>query len=112
MFHPFKADVERVVALLTAGAYDELASWTNGKRLSSVDLAAAVQSYGRTLIQPPSEAFNSLDVVRIKDAQPPAWSVRVDLWSEEDGRSYLTLELTVRRSENGYDVEVDDLHVL
>jgi hypothetical protein len=53
-----------------------------------------------------------LDIVRIAGSVPPAWSVRANLWTKEEGRSDLTLELTIRQVENSYEVELDDLHVL
>jgi hypothetical protein len=52
-------------------------------------------------------------VVEIDNAVPEAWSVYLDLWTAEEGRSDLTLELTLRDSPAGiYSVELDDLHVL
>jgi hypothetical protein len=112
MAQPFQEEVRAVVALLVDGRYDELARRTGGKRLTSEQMAAAVSGYGRRLIDLPSEAWDKLDAVRIKDAVPPAWSVRVDLWSAEEGRSDLTLELTVKQNGSSYDIEVEDLHVL
>jgi len=109
---PFKGVVQAVVALLVAGEYEELQRMTSGKRLTSTDIAAAVHAYGRRLVDLPLDALDELDVVEIKNAVPSAWSVRVNLWSAEEGRSDLTLELTVKRATRGYNVEVDDLHVL
>ena len=44
--------------------------------------------------------------------KPPRWSVRMDLWTAEEGRSDLSLELTIIESGRGYTVELDDIHVL
>jgi hypothetical protein len=104
--------VRAVVALLVAGEYDEVERRTGGKRLTSADIAAAVTAYGRRLVHPPQEAFDELDVVRVAGVVPPTWSVRVGLWSAEEGRSDLTLELTVTQGGGGsYGVELDDLHI-
>jgi hypothetical protein len=43
---------------------------------------------------------------------PPTWSVRCDLWTVEEGRSDLSLELTVVAAPLGPTIEVDNLHVL
>jgi len=36
----------------------------------------------------------------------------MSLWTAEEGRSDLSLELTITESGNGYLIEVDDIHVL
>jgi hypothetical protein len=36
----------------------------------------------------------------------------MSLWTVEEGRSDLSLELTVAESGDGYLIEVDDIHVL
>jgi len=77
-----------------------------------VEIAAAVNAYGRTLINPPVEVFEKLDAIQITGAVPPAWSVRVDLWTAEEGRSDLTMKLTVVQNGKHYDIELDDLRVL
>ena len=45
------------------------------------------------------------------DADPPAWSVVMTLWTEEEGRSDLSIVLTVTQLEDGFDVTLDDIHV-
>ena len=109
---PFESVVHDVVAQLAAGRYADLERRTRGVRLSADELAHAVREYGRQVIPPP-DAVLPLDVVPITGAELPAWSVNVPLWTAEEGRSDLTLELTVRAGPAGaYDVEIDDLHVL
>jgi len=54
-----------------------------------------------------------VDYVRIANATPAAWSVIVPLFSWEEGRSDLSLELTLRADGHGdFAVELDSLHVL
>ncbi len=112
MVKSLKETVQAAITLIVAGKYEELERMTGGKRMKSKDIATAIQGYGRMLVDPPLDTFNELDAIEIKDAVPPAWSIRVNMWSLEEGRSDLTLELTVKQSEHGYDLEVDDLHVL
>jgi hypothetical protein len=110
---PFEAVVREVVAQLAAERYVDLERRTGGVRLSAGELDAAVRQYGRRLIEPPHPDDLLLDVAPIGDATPPRWSVNVELWTAEEGRSDLTLELTVcAEPSGGYAVEIDDLHVL
>lgn len=85
---------------------------TRGRRLSAEELRGAVAGHGRTLVPLPPEELDSLDVVEIAGAEPAAYSVVVDLWTEE-GRSDLSLELRlVDRDDGAFEVEVMDVRVL
>ena len=102
----------QLVALLVAKNYEELERITRGQRLSSNALRLAVNQYGRRLVMPPDERFKELHCVPVRDAKPPAYGIRFDLWTAEEGRSDLTLEFSVRGNDDSYDIELDDLHVL
>ena len=104
--------VRTLVEQLAKGDYDRLISGCVQSRLASEDLRQVIQSYGRKLVAPPINAYQQLDAVQIKGADVPSWSVRVPVWTEEEGRSDLTLELTIALSSEGLRVELDDLHVL
>ena len=98
---------------LIAGDYEAIDHFTKGVRLSAVLLRKAIDDYGRTLVMPPDDALNHINVIDVQRSNPKAWSVRVDLWTAEEGRSDLTLECTF--IENGGDLltaEIDNLHVL
>ena len=97
---------------LVGGKYSKLEELSQGIRLTASQMQFAVDSYGRTLVLPP-EGFSARSVVAIDNALPRKWSVYVDLWTKEEGRSDLTLELTVIESEGElFSVEIDDIHVL
>jgi hypothetical protein len=99
--------------LLSRGDFYALEQLTAGERLSAGELAQAVREYPGTLQAPPSWEAVPLDVVPVTAANLPTWSVVVPLWTIEEGRSDLSLELTVQqRPEGGYIVAIDDLHVL
>lgn len=105
--------ISRIIELLVAKRYDDVVALTVGRRLDSASIRLAISEYGRTLVMPPKDAFDNLDIVQIKDAIHPQWSVRVPLWTQEEGRSDLSVELTIVRSSKGqYGVELDDIHVL
>ena len=108
-----KAAVRQVVSMLVQDDYETLERLTNGVRLTAAEMAEGVHEYGGSLILPPDDAFDNLDVVEVEGAQPRQWSVNVDLWTAEAGRSDLTLELTLRESGKEIsDVEIENIHVL
>jgi hypothetical protein len=107
-----KKPVRQVVELLVARKYAELESLTNGVRLSATDIAAAIAGYGRQLVSLPNDAFSLMDVVKVKGAEPPKWSIVMPLWTQEEGRSDLSIELTVIERDNRFAIELDDIHVL
>jgi hypothetical protein len=54
-----------------------------------------------------------LDVVEIRNSTPRSWNVNLPLWTKEEGKSDLTLQMCFIDSGNDlYSVEIDDLHVL
>ena len=61
---------------------------------------------------PPPDALTNLDVIEVEDSVPKQWSVRADLWTKEEGRSDLTLELTLLSDGGGLVAEIDNIHVL
>ena len=55
----------------------------------------------------------NIDAIEITEADPKSWSVRYDLWTEEEGRSDLSLEVTLIESDNKLmRVELNNIHVL
>lgn len=104
--------VRHIVELLVAGDYEQVARITGGQRLDSGSIEGAIRDYGRTLVMPPDTAFEQLDVVPVKNAHLPRWSVRMNLWTAEEKQSDLSIELTLIEAEGGYAIELDDIHVL
>ena len=105
--------VHQVVGMLVAGDYAGLEAVSRGRRLTAEQLRQAVEEYGRELRMQPESVFDNLDVIEIKDATRRAWSLLVDLWTVEEGRSDLTLDVVL--TETGgelYDIQIWDLHVL
>jgi hypothetical protein len=100
------------VEWLVGEDYDSLVHWCAKSRLTAKDLRAVIREYGRKVVLPPIDAYQRLDAVQVKGVAVPTWSVRVPLWTEEEGRSDLTLELTIALGRDDPIVELDDLHVL
>jgi hypothetical protein len=104
--------IQHVVDHLIRGEYAAVEALTAGQRLNAGEIARAITDYGRQLVSPPADE-RPRSVVEIESSSPERWNVYVDLWTAEEGRSDLTLELTVTDSTHPmYEVQVDDIHVL
>jgi len=112
MNEQLRQPVREVIELLVTRRYAELEALTKGVRLSANEIGKAISDYGRQLIMPPDDAFRFLDATEVQGAQPPRWSATMPLWTSEDGRSDLSLELTLIRVQKTFDIELDDIHVL
>jgi len=109
---PLAEVVKSLVGLLVAGEWPQLGRLVSGSRLSIDDIRAVVADYGRTLTMPPHEVFDQLDVVDIVATSQRTVSVRVPLWTQEEGRSDLELVLTITEVADGlWQAHVDDLLV-
>lgn len=107
------AVVVMITNLLAAGDYETASRMADGRRLSAADLERAVRDYGRTLVSLPPAARDSYDVYRVEKADRPTFSVDVDLWTREEGRSDLTLQLgLIDTGRSTYAVTIEGLHVL
>lgn len=103
--------IQRVIELLAHGRYQELESLTGAKHLTAEQISDAVKEYGRSLIMPPFDRLD-VDAIRVGGKQPTIWSVRIPLWSREEGRSDLTLEMTIKEHADRSLIEIDGIHVL
>jgi len=114
IFLKIKMTVLNIVKHLINSEYELIEQLTNGIRLRAVDIKEAIDSYGRTLIMPPDiEYDNLIDIIEISNSIPKKWSVKFDLWTKEEGKSDLSLEMTLIESNNELmNVEFDDIHVL
>lgn len=105
--------IKTTVNWLVSGDYTAIERRSRGVRLKADDLREAVETYGRTLRALPESAYPEIDAIKVNRAGPPTWSITVPLWSEEEGRSDLTLECSViDRGVQELDIEIDNLHVL
>ncbi|WP_156026080.1 DUF7668 domain-containing protein [Sphingomonas phyllosphaerae] len=104
--------VFRLLEALADGEYATAIRKCSNSRLTADDLDRTISIYGRTIIKPPLHLFEHLDCVAIQGRADPAWSVRAPLWTLEEGRSDLTLELTVTEVNRSLFTEIDDLKVM
>ena len=71
----------------------------------------SIAEYGRTLIALPDQAFDLAESGTVT-ARPGEWWIVVPMWTAEQGRSDLSLELAAVPTHDGHRLEVTDLHVL
>ena len=104
--------IRPVLEALIRGDYAAAEVLTGGQRLTAAEMEQAIVDYGRTLVHHPVD-ISPRSIVDIEPSAPEQWSVYVDLWTAEEGRSDLTLELTLTESSrDSYDVQIDNIHVL
>jgi hypothetical protein len=109
---PLESAIRIVVDLLVRGEYDVVEAMTQRRRLSAPAMRDAIQTYGRTLALPPDDWWQYLDVVAVDCAEPPRYSVVTPLWTVEEGRSDLSLDLTLCEFSPGlFETIVEDIHV-
>ncbi|MDB6035558.1 MAG: hypothetical protein JWM16_5896 [Verrucomicrobiales bacterium] len=107
-----KEPVSQIINLLVASRYADLVRQMHGIRLTANEIAKAIDDYGRTLVSPPPEGFQRMNIVEIQGSQPKRWSIAMPLWTKEEGLSDLTVEVTIIEHENSFATELDDIHVL
>lgn len=102
-----------VVDLLVQRNYAELERLTHGVRMRASEIEEEVRRYGRTIAYPPAEAFAQVDVVPVRGAVPPAYSVRFRLFTLEEGPSDLEVQATFMEvpEQEVMQVELDNLIV-
>ena len=102
-----------LVELIVKCDFEELQRISNGVRLSANEMRTAVEDYPATIIMNENMDLQSLDIIEITHSNPKAYSVDIDLWSKEEGRSDLTLQTTLTESDTDLMyIEIDDIHVL
>lgn len=104
--------LRRIIELLAVNDYYSIESLTGGVRLSASEIEQAIREYGGKVIVPPSAAFAFLDSIEVVNAKPRAWSVTMPLWTEEEGRSDLSVEMTIAITDGAVSrIELDNIHV-
>ena len=105
-------EVQRFIRLLVDGDYAAAERVTSSKRLSALEIQTAILDYGRPLVAPPDHAWALMSAIRVRDADMPTWSVVMPLWTKEEGRSDLSIELTITLRGDRVVMTCDDIHVL
>ncbi len=105
--------VKTVTEYLVQEDYEALEKLSGGNSLSRADIIDAVSDYDAKIISIPEKGYEELDVIEVTNSDPTEWSVYVPIYTEEEGRSDLTLELSLTDTGSElYNIEIDNLHVL
>ncbi|MBI4933667.1 MAG: hypothetical protein HY828_07300 [Actinobacteria bacterium] len=109
---PLEVAVRIVVDLLVRGEFSVVEALTRSCKLTAAELEEAVLVYGRTLVPPPNGYWQVLDIIAVDEADVPTYSVVAPLWTEEEGRSDLSLVLTMTEFAPGlFATQIDGLYV-
>lgn len=100
-----------LLVLLADGDYESIMERCGYSLLDGDDLQAAVAEYGRKVIAPPAD-YPFLRACELRARAVPTWHVEADLWTEEEGRSDLTLEMTIEFETSGPVIGINNLHAL
>jgi len=108
--------VLKVIDLLVANDIRGLVRLAGGTRFSTEEdilgLERELGLYGCTLVRPPPDAFKHMSVIEVANAYPRKWAITMPLWTSEEGLSDLSLELTLIARDDGFEIELDNVHVL
>ena len=110
-FDIIRKTVRHIVDLIAIQRYDLVLKVCSSSRLTEADLEHAMNEYGVHAMLAPEDADQYIEAVAIKDSLVPTWSLWAPLWTQEEGRSDLILELTIAIHATHADVELDNLHV-
>ena len=109
---PIEVTVRTVIDLLVRGDYETVERITGGQRMSRLEIDEAVSEYGRTLV-PPGEDWWQLVEVSPVTAEPGKFHIAAPLWTDEEGRSDLSVELWLTEFAPGlYRASLLNIHVL
>jgi hypothetical protein len=110
---PVEVTVGTVVDLLVRSEYETVERITEGDRMSASEIAEAISEYGRTLVLPEPTEWWPLVMVTPVTAEPGKLHVAAPLWTAEEGRSDLTLELWLNEiGPDLYRATLLNIHVL
>jgi hypothetical protein len=100
-----------LLVLLADEDYDSVMERCGNSGMTSDELRTAIRDYGRKVIAPPAD-YACINTYERESTAVPTWAVEADLWTEEEGRSDLTLSVTIAFEPSGPTVRLDNLHVL
>lgn len=112
MFDRLETAAQRIANLIGEGKYGGVLQACSNSRLSEADLERILRDYGRTPMRAPIAPSQYVDIVEIEGRPNTTCSVCVPIWTVEEGRSDLTLVLTIIDELGEPKIELDDLRVL
>ena len=107
----FRGSITDLVDALVRGDLASLDRDGRAGRVGAEGIRRSITDYGRTLTHLPDQAFDLAEAGEV-DARPGEWWIVLPMWTAEEGRSDLSLELVALPTADGHRLEVTDLHVL
>jgi len=108
-----RSTISALSELLAQQDYESFCGFARNSRLTPGGVSRVIRKYRRHLIPLPDVAYKKMEVVPISESIPQRWTVIVPLWTKEEGRSDLSLDITLQNSiGKTYTVDINDLHVL
>ena len=106
----FRTAAREVVDVLARRDYDDLAARGVLRRGSPDMIRTVVDDYGATITGLPDEAFEDEELIDLGGGE---WSLAVDVWTEDEGRSDLSIVLRFYEDETGkLSTELRDIRVM
>lgn len=106
----------RILQFLVGAQYAELATFAQSDSLTPLQIEKAVETWPYPLVMPLGRRLQDLiydEALEIAATSPTQWSVYVNLWTRHEGRSDLTLEVTIYDCPGEYyGFRIDNIHVL
>jgi hypothetical protein len=81
-------------------------------RVESSDFFRVLEEYGRTIVVPPADSYADITPVKVENSEHQTWAVDAPMWTLEEGRSDLSIELTIELGDNRPKIQIDDLRVM
>ena len=100
-----------LLVLLADGDYESIMERCGYSLMDDYDLQTAVADYGRKVVAPPAD-YAFMRACELRARAVPTWHVEADVWTEEEGRSDLTLEMTIEFEQSGPVIGLNNLHAL
>jgi hypothetical protein len=98
--------------LLAQRDYKGFCGYARSSRHWPGDMSRVVQRYRRTIVPLPTGAYLELNLEAISKSNPQQWSLRGPVWTKEDSRSNLSLEITLQNTTgNIYTGGINDLYI-
>jgi len=107
----FRPVIKDLVHELVVSNYSGLETDGRAGLFSAERLHEVVTDYSPcTFIDLPDEVWEQADAYYIE--RRGYWAVDVPLWTVEEGRSDLTLQVTIHETDDGFNIAIENLHVL
>ncbi|MFN8367725.1 MAG: hypothetical protein U0Y96_10880 [Candidatus Kapaibacterium sp.] len=104
--------IQEIITLFVKEEYRLIEELTGGVNLKAIEIEQAVREYGRTVVEPPITIQELVEMVKVESDLDCKWNIVVPFYTSEEGRSDLSLELTIELKDSNFIVELNDIHVL